>query len=769
MNTNRNVETPAGFSPADVYFVVFRHKWKIIVLTLLGLAAATVLHFTQQPPYQSQAELLIQYVPAAGAMSLSGSDRQVIVPDSMGQDIINSEILILTSLDLMEQAVTNLAAANLGPAKILGKGAGSNDIISAALLLRNNLKAEPATKGGSVIGITFKHSDPQIVQPVLQELITTYLQRHQEIHSPGGQFDDVLTTEGANLNNQLEETERQLAGLKNQAGIISLDDSKKGLAEQIAKTQADIMEAQAVLAGYEAAAKQSGSTVPETPAATNTNAPTVIPADQSDAYKDICAQLDQFRKQRRDYIGQGYTGSNTLVQEVEGRIARAQETKTGLEAKYPQISSLGGAAPADGAGLATPMPATDPHVQASQMASLQARLKAWGMQLDRLQMQATNLNTLAPAIAHLEQARSIQQANYQNLATKLANSHVDEALDTGKTPNIKWVESPTPPFQDWRKTQKMVFMAAFSGLLAGLLWAFLIEFYLDRSVKRPEDVLIKLRMPFSLSIPDLNRQGRRALVGMAPPARPQLAFDGSPTNGSGANGSSASDGSAVGGSVEVVPPSPAVNPALHPHCDALRDRLVSYFESINLTRKPKLVALTSANRGAGVSALSAGLAASLSETGDGRVLLVDMNRENGAAHQFIHGQVGCQLDDALSSDKRDHAQVQENLYVVSEGSNADKLPRILPKRFAALMPKLRCSDYDYIIFDMPPVSQTSVTTRLAGFMDTVLLVIESEKTDRDAVQQANQLLLQSKTHVSAVLNKTRNYVPARLLHDINAG
>ena len=31
------------------------------------------------------------------------------------------------------------------------------------------------------------------------------------------------------------------------------------------------------------------------------------------------------------------------------------------------------------------------------------------------------------------------------------------------------------------------------------------------------------------------------------------------------------------------------------------------------------------------------------------------------------------------------------------------------------------------------------------------------------------LLLQSKTHVSAVLNKTRNYVPARLLHDINAG
>ncbi len=195
---------------------------------------------------------------------------------------------------------------------------------------------------------------------------------------------------------------------------------------------------------------------------------------------------------------------------------------------------------------------------------------------------------------------------------------------------------------------------------------------------------------------------------------------------------------------------------------------MNYFESINLTRKPKLVAITSTRKGAGVSTISAGLAASLSETGDGRVLLVDMNVEEGAAQQFVRGQPGCQLDDALASEKRDHALVQENLYVVSEGFNADKLPRILPKRFAALMPKLKASDYDYIIFDMPPVSQTSVTTRLAGFMDTDMLVIESEKSDRDVVQQANQLLLQSKAHVTAVLNKTRTYVPARLQHELHA-
>src|SRR5208283_2436805 len=97
-----------------------------------------------------------------------------------------------------------------------------------------------------------------------------------------------------------------------------------------------------------------------------------------------------------------------------------------------------------------------------------------------------------------------------------------------------------------------------------------------------------------------------------------------------------------------------------------------------------------------------------------------------------------------------------------ESAPDEDIPPALSKRFATLMPKLKASDYDYIIFDMPPVSQTSMTPRLAGLMDMVLLVIESEKTNRDSVQRATALLKDSKAHVSTVLNKVRTYVPARL-------
>jgi Mrp family chromosome partitioning ATPase len=192
-----------------------------------------------------------------------------------------------------------------------------------------------------------------------------------------------------------------------------------------------------------------------------------------------------------------------------------------------------------------------------------------------------------------------------------------------------------------------------------------------------------------------------------------------------------------------------------------------YFETRNLNHKPKLVAVTSCGKGAGVSSIATGLAASLSETGDGNVLLVNISGEQGAAQQFYKGRPGYSLDEALkavamANDKKQGALVKANLYTTTEQTDGYMLPANLPKKIAALMPKLKASEYDYIIFDMPPVNQTSVTARLAGLMDMVLLVIESEKTNQDVVKRVNQLLAESKAKVGTVLNKTHNYVPARL-------
>jgi len=745
--TPHRPEPTPGISMGDIYYVVFRHKWKILILTLAGLLAAVTFNFLKPPPYQSQAELLIQYVPQAGAMPVMGSDQKVIVPDARGDDVINSEIQIMTSLDLAEQAVTNIGAAG-----ILAKYGGGSDPGLAAAMVWRNLTAEPADHGSSVVLLTYKHPDPGIVQPVLRELINDYFQRHREIHSVGGQFDDALSREVSTLSLQLNDTEQQLASLKNRANIISLDDSRKDLSDQISKIRGAIVDAQAELAGEEAAMKQAGGTPPGD-LKNQTNAPAAVPPDQLEAYNALVAGLDGLRKKEQDYLLQGYTKSNALVLELDGRMAEKQKARDDLKAKFPQLADAG--APTSLAGVAAAASSADLRAQAAQVATLQARLKAWDAQLIDLQMQATNLNALVPTIAQLEQTMAIQEANYKSLATGIEKSHIDQALDTGSTPNIKWVQNPSPPFRDWKLTHKLAGMLAVGGLSLGLAWAFMIELLLDRTVRRPGEVESKLKMLLFLAIPDFRRNGP-ASAGRAV-ERPRLLLKRPAEAAAATEAPEPVKTSAV----QVV--SQERDPAMYPFCEALRDRLIVYFEVRNLTHKPKLVAVTSANRGAGVSSIAAGLAASLSETGDGNVLLVDMTQEEGAAQQFYKGKASCGLDRALQMETKSEALVQQNLYVVN--GNSLELPSVLPNRFAALVPRLKASDYDYIIFDLPAVSQTSITSRLARFMDMVLLVVESEKSDREVVQQANNWLLQSGATVGAVLNKSRQYIPEKLQQD----
>jgi uncharacterized protein involved in exopolysaccharide biosynthesis/Mrp family chromosome partitioning ATPase len=747
MNNNRQTQPPPGISLGDIYYTVFRHKWKIVITSMMGILAAAAIYHVKAPLYESQAKLLIKYVPDFSQTGLAGDNQRVLVPDSDGDDIINSEIQILTSLDVAKDA-----ASNFGPANVLAKEGGGTSVDEAAGFIRGNLDVEPADTKSSVIVVTFKHPDPLVVQPLLQEIINAYQQKHYEIHSAGGQFEDALTMEQSTLSVQLNATEQEISDLKNKANIISLDDSQKNLALQLSKVHDEILDAQAEIAGDEAAMKETGSNQPLE--LQTTNRQIIIPQSQIDAYADVCATLESFRKTEQGYLGQGFTGSNSMLQTTEERIAGAEKQKEALEKKYPQIAGVAPISTSIGSATGT---AIDARTAVADVVALKAKIQAWQAQLAKLQTEATNLNNMAPTLAQLQQTAAIEQANYQNLSESLEKSHIDEALDTGKTPNIRSVQTPSPPGRDWKKTQKMMGMAVFGGIFGGLGWAFLIEMFLDRSVKRPVEIERKFKLPLFLSIPDVNRNGHARLVMAGLRRQPPLH---NAADANGANGHGEPPANTNSGATQVV--SLEQNRQLQQFHEALRDRLILYFDVNNLTHKPKLIAITGTEAGTGVSTIAAGLAASLSETGDGNVLLVDMNLQNGAAQQFYKGKACCGLDTVLVAETKNNALIRENLYVVNGNAGGDGLSQALPRRFTTLVPKLKASDYDYIIFDMPVISPTSVTSQLARFMDMTLLVVESEKTSREAVEQANAWLKEVGATVGVVLNKTRQYVPKRL-------
>jgi polysaccharide biosynthesis transport protein len=727
----------------DVYYVLFKQKWKIISCAAAGLLVALTFLVVRKPLYESEAKLIIRYVVDSKSPTPTLDNSRVISPYEEGQTVINSEMEILTSLDLAEQVVDAVGAK-----RILAKAAGGTNRIAAANLIRQGLIVEAATKS-KVIRVVFQHPDAAIVQPVLTALIDGYFRKHAEIHQAVGVAYDLLRQETDQLRSQLAQTEKELRQARGKAGVLSLGDGQKDYSDQIAKIRQRIFDAEDELAERRTILKEITPLTSVT--SKSSKAGLVVAWTPVDEYKSLTTRIDQLWKKHQELMTQ-FTEENTLVKGLRGQIAEAEGAKKKLEDRYPALAWLDTAPPKSGDQRVALT--ADVSAQKALVKTIQSKIKVFNAQLERVHKEIVRLDEMEPVILELQRKKQLEESNYLYMSASLEQARIDEEFGRGKLSNINRIQDPSPPFRPPQDSRKAVVIVA-GCILGGLAWAFLVELYLDRSVKRPIEVQTKLHLPLFISIPDVNGNGHRHLASGEKHQPLALKAAGSEASSAAGNGKAEASSSLESRAARH-------KQTLLPFYEALRDRLVMYFEIRSLTRKPKLIAVTSSNKGAGVTTTAAGLAACLSETGDGNVLLVNMNLKQGWAQHFYKGRVAVGLEEALN--KKDDAMVQEKLYVVTEaeGSNRDKLRQFLPKRFTNLVPKLKASDYDYIIFDMPPISQTSVTPRLAGFMDMVLLVIESEKTDRQIVQQTCALLDESKANVCAVLNRTHTYVPQRL-------
>lgn len=762
-----------GIKLGDIYYIVFRHKWKILIVSALGIIAAVVESATWPPMYEGEAKLLVKYVQdTTPPDNRNEPDTMTHTPVGSGESILASELEIINNQNVADQV------ADMLPESVLQKIAKGTNHMAAADYIAGHLRAE-VPRSTSVIRLVFDHPDPSVIQPVLTNVIDAYTKIHAYIHGHG-QFDDIISEERNKRKQRMDEAERELETAKKNADVIDLEETKKTFSEAASRTEQDLFETQTELAQKVAYVKTltgtnvSGPVQPE--GVTNVELPVKmepVPPETLAEYRDVLETLTELKRQKEKQLNEGFKPTSSRVKQFSDDIATQEARRNQLETNFPALlmskaTMAASANPATGSGSPNPQEAISQEV--ARIAELATRVTYLSNRLARIKMDQDRFATNEPTITDFERNLAMSTEGYLAFQKRLDQMNIEQDLGSGKAANISQIESPTPPYgslENRKKKVKTVGMIL-AGSIGGILGlVFLLEFYLDQSVRRPAEIESRLGLPVFINIPVLgingNGKSRRLLEGSKVPLLPPPSDS---KNGNGTNGSMVHVPQPAGAeaqAMEVALWDPRHE--LHPYCEALRDRLINFFEIKNLTHKPKLVSVTGCEDGAGVSSIAAGLAASLSETGDGNVLLVDMNNQ-GTAQQFYRGDLACGLDDALESEKRGGALVHDNLYVVSGASNNEKLPRALPKRFKHLVPRLRASDFDYIIFDMPPVSQTSVTLQLARFMDSVLVVAESERTDREVLRKAAALLEESKTNVGVVLNKGRNYLPKRLRQDI---
>ena len=721
-------------SVGDVYFTLFRHKWKILCFAVLGFSAAGLLLLRNPPLYESKTKLDILYVVQDRTLNPAGGGANAVLTTDRASGIVHTEVEILQSLDVVMGAVQAIGAE-----KILAKTIGGSDTNAAAGLLAKNLTIESSPES-SVIQVTLQYADPSMVQTILEEIIASYYRKHNQIYRGGLMLGAFSAQETNRLTKELAETRAELRAAKMSAGVFSAADTDFSYQREISQIRGKLFSAQTELAERKKAL--NGVSVVPSSQTPSTNADTAILPDKADEYRNLCTRLDLLQKKEQELLLQ-YTDQSVPIKDLRARIADNKRRKQQLEREEPGLTLLAATA------AQTNQPSINLSDNAAQIVLLQTRIDSLNSQLTQLQNEAAKIDESKATIADLERREKQQKTELEYFQGNLEQTRINELIGDEKVLGISPLQSPSPPTKKWsKKTKQMAALCAIGGLGAGLALAFLMEMFLDRSLRRPTEIETKLGLPVFISIPDFNRNGH--FRAKRTTANDPLLL---------------TEGDKPGTGKEPVPVLTAWSRqhGLRSFCDGLRDRLIVNFEIKNVNHKPKLVAVTSCGRGAGVSSVAAGMAASLSETGDGKVLLVDMNVQGGAAQQFYKGKLGCGLDAALEVEARKGAQIQENLYVATEPMHGtEQLPSILPKHFMGLIPKLRASDYDYIIFDMPAVTQTSLTPRLARVMDVVLLVIESEKTNQDVARKVVSLLVESAAKVTTVFNKVHSYVPARL-------
>jgi uncharacterized protein involved in exopolysaccharide biosynthesis/Mrp family chromosome partitioning ATPase len=758
MHKSDSNASKSAFGLQDILFVLFKHKWKVLVCGSLGLAAAAAVYVTRKPYYQSQANLLINYVLQRGAVD--DHEAEMATGGRSGDQVMTTEIEILRSGDLAADV-----AKAVGVERLLGApDSGPSALADAAAGILTSLEVKTSGKGSNVVYVSYRNNDPQLAVEVLREVVKRYFSKHLEIHRSVGAFDSIAQ-QADEVRSRLRQTEAELGKLKAESGILSVHDESVSLAAQRDMTKQGLVMTEAELAAQTSrvldmekqlgggGASEGAAEAPEKPADAAVAAARPSPAD-IESYNELSERLKLLQAQDFE-LSAKFREDNAQVVRIRREIGETKARKQALLEKVPGLLAEAAVTVAGTEGV-TPMQLLEQ--ERAKLRELEAKLKVYREHLAAQELRVTQLSQAGLKIAELERRKEMEDAEYRLLESNLKKAKVDRTLDPSQMPNIRVVQEPSAPVKTFSETTKKIILGlAGAGFAIGIGLAFLIELVLDRRIKRPAEIESRLQLPLMLSIPYVRPKNRGALL---------IANE---RNGDGA-------GEGKGGHLPAVRESNGFKALpgrtdhfIHPYSEAIRDRIVFNFQVNNMTHKPKMMAVTGLSAGAGTSTIAAGLAKAFSEINGAKVLLVDLNSKYPDDNPMFGNKPLHSLVSALQAARNTRfKEGSQNLYLASAAARATdpNTTAFGPMHLYEMLPHFRASEFDYVIFDMPPMAQTSPTLAMAGLMDKVLLVVDGEDTSRDTLKWGYSELVKGRADVSCVFNKARSHAPRWIGGDV---
>jgi capsular exopolysaccharide synthesis family protein len=188
---------------------------------------------------------------------------------------------------------------------------------------------------------------------------------------------------------------------------------------------------------------------------------------------------------------------------------------------------------------------------------------------------------------------------------------------------------------------------------------------------------------------------------------------------------------------------------------------------LNNSDPPESILITSSLSGEGKTTVAINLAKCIAAESNRKTLLIEGNLKNRKIQHYFDLPDSYGITDFMLKNTSLHTTIQNssvlNLYIMGAGSDGSQF--LPPAKIANLKSLLEQSkkEYDFIIFDAPPVLETPETSILSKQFDGTLLIIQANRTVRFDVERTKQEIIESGGKIlGIILNRKREYIPIKI-------
>lgn len=479
-------EATQGSSLRDFLNILFKHKAKVLVIFLTTIAAVTAGSFLIPPTYEAKSTLLVKfgreliYRPEVGERS---TDTRSIVP--LNEEVINSEIQILTSQDLIEKVINTVKIENLYP-NLIGNQPGKIPPMAAAIHKFEKALSVEGIKKSSIIQVNFQHRDPATAARVVNLLTELLKEKHLRVYSDTKST--FLEQQLQTFEQRLKETQNRFEDFKQKNRVFSLEEQRSLLLKQ--RTELDTS-----MKGAENQVRELRNKLATLRAQTKTvseNVPLFTETERFKIIDDAKGQLLNLQLREQQLLLK-YTETSELVVNARREIAIVREfiekQERDLQGKVRTGQNL----------VYQDLERESIRVQAD-LSSQEAKAASLRGQIAQLDRDVQNLDLKENELENLKRELSANEKNYRTYLEKVEEARISEDLNRQKMANLSVVQVAAVPAKPVRPKKELnILLSIVLGAVAGLGYAFFSE-YTSQGLSTPESAERRLGLPVLTSV-----------------------------------------------------------------------------------------------------------------------------------------------------------------------------------------------------------------------------------------------------------------------------